>query len=168
MHESYHKEIIITIVVLFIFLLIRFVLKTLTMSFGKKSGLSRPRIKMVLKYLDLLLFVLGAVVLITAWGVERRQAFVVISSVFTVIGVAMFAQWSILSNITAGIIIFFSFPFRIGDRIRVLDKDDPVEAEIIDIKSFYTLLRNADGERISYPNTQLLQKGVVILSKKPA
>lgn len=166
MQNSYHKEIIITLVVLVVFLLIRFVLKSLTTKFARKSGLSRPRIKMVLKYLDFLLFVLGAVMLITAWGVERRQAFLVISSVFTVIGVAMFAQWSILSNITAGIIIFFSFPFRIGDRIRVLDKDDPIEAEIIDIKSFYTLLRNDDGERISYPNNQLLQKGVLIRHKK--
>jgi hypothetical protein len=28
--------------------------------------------------------------------------------------VYMFAQWSILSNITSGIILFFSFPFKIG------------------------------------------------------
>ncbi|MDO4763991.1 MAG: mechanosensitive ion channel family protein [Flavobacteriaceae bacterium] len=166
MFEGYYKEMIGTIIIIFFFLFIRFVLKSLTTKFARKSGLSRPRIKMVLKYLDFLLFVLATVMLITAWGVEKRQAFLVISSVFTVIGVAMFAQWSILSNITAGIIIFFSFPFRIGDRIKVLDKDEPIEAEIIDIKSFYTLLRNDDGERISYPNNQLLQKGVLIRHKK--
>lgn len=162
----YSKEIIASGVIVMIFLLIRFILSALITQFGQKSGISRPRIKMVLKYVDFLLFVIASVLLIAAWGVEGKQAFLVISSVFTVIGVAMFAQWSVLSNITAGIIVFFSFPFRIGDRIRILDKDNPIEAEIIDIRSFYTLLRNDEGERISFPNNQLLQKGIVILSKK--
>ena len=44
-------------------------------------------------------------------------------------GVAMFAQWSILSNITSGIILFFSFPFKIGDLILIHDKDFPIEAD---------------------------------------
>lgn len=164
--NTYYKEIIITAIIIIIFLLIRFLAKTIIVKFGQRSGLSKARIKMVLKYIDLLLFVLAGVILIAAWGVEGKQAFLVISSVFTVIGVAMFAQWSILSNITAGIIVFFAFPFRIGDQIIILDKDVPIEAEIIDIKSFYTLLRNANGEKISYPNNLLLQKGVVIVPKK--
>ena len=84
----------------------------------------------------------------------------------TVIGVAFFAQWSILSNITAGIIVFFSSPFRIGDTIKILDKDYPIEAKIIDIKSFYTLLKTTEGEQISLPNNLLLQKGIVIVSEK--
>ena len=124
-----------------------------------------PRIKMVLKYKDLLLSILGFVMLIAVWGVEGKQAFLVISSVFTVIGVAMFAQWSMLSNITAGIIIFFYFPFRIGDKILIIDKDTPIEAEIIDMKSFYTLMINENGEKISFPNNLLLQKGIVIIKK---
>ena len=103
--------------------------------------------------------------LIAVWGVEGKQAFLVISSVFTVIGVAMFAQWSMLSNITAGIIIFFYFPFRIGDKILIIDKDTPIEAEIIDMKSFYTLMINENGEKISFPNNLLLQKGIVIIKK---
>lgn len=89
-----------------------------------------------------------------------------VTSILTVIGVAFFAQWSILSNITAGIIVFFSSPFRIGDTIKILDKDYPIEAKIIDIKSFYTLLKTAEGEQISLPNNLLLQKGIVIVSEE--
>ena len=100
------------------------------------------------------------------WGVKGEQAFFVMSSILTVIGVALFAQWSILSNITAGIILFFSFPFKIGDRIRIMDKDFPVEAEIIDIDSFYTFLKTSEGEEICFPNNLLLQKGIVILKDK--
>jgi hypothetical protein len=60
-------------------------------------------------------------------------------------GVAMFAQWSILSNITSGIILFF-FPFKIGDVIRIHDKDFPIEAEIEDIRAFHVALKTKDGE----------------------
>ncbi len=162
--SSYQREIGATIVVL-LSLLIRFVISTLVGRFGKKSGFSKPRIKLVLKYIDFLISIFIILTLVPVWGVERKQAFLVISSIFTVIGVALFAQWSILSNITAGIIIFFSFPFRIGDKIKILDKDVPIEAEIIDIRLLYTLLKTDSGERISYPNNQFLQKGIAIVSK---
>lgn len=155
---AYIKEIIATGILLVVFLIIRLVVKKIIVGFGKKSGLSIVRIKIVLKYVDILLSILGFVVLIAMWGVEGKQALVLISSIFTVIGVAMFAQWSVLSNITAGIIIFFYFPFRIGDKIRILDKDMPIEAEIIDIKSFYTLMINEDGERISFPNSLIFSE----------
>ena len=63
------------------------------------------------------------------------------------------------------IILLFSFPFKIGDYIRLHDKDFPIEAEIIDIRGFYTLLRTIDGEMMSYPNNILLQKGISIIDK---
>jgi small-conductance mechanosensitive channel len=87
------------------------------------------------------------------------------SSVFAVIGVAMFATWSILSNVTAGIILFFSFPFKIGDRIRILDSDFPEEADILDIKAFHLYLKKDNGELVTYPNNLLLQKGVALIAK---
>ncbi len=77
----------------------------------------------------------------------------------------MFATWSILSNITAGIILFFSFPFKIGDRIRIMDGDLPDEADILDIKAFHIYLRKDNGELVTYPNNLLLQKGVALIEK---
>lgn len=166
--DIYYKEFMATLVVIVVTAITRFVLMSLARSFGERSGFSKPRLRSILKYVDFLIFTLIFVVLIGVWGVEGKQALLLISSIFTVIGVAMFAQWSVLSNITAGIIVFFSFPFRIGDWIRILDKDNPIEAEIIDIRSFYTLLRNVKGQRISFPNNQLLQKGITIISKEEA
>ena len=75
----------------------------------------------------------------------------------------MFAQWSILSNITSGVILFFSFPFKIGDIIKIHDKDFPIEAEIVNIGAFHVFLKTDDGEQIIYPNNLLLQKGISIL-----
>ncbi len=62
-------------------------------------------------------------------------------------------------------ILLFSFPFKIGDSIRIHDKDYPLEGEIEDIRAFYTLLKTTSGEIISYPNNLLLQKGISIAVK---
>jgi small-conductance mechanosensitive channel len=110
------------------------------------------------QYFFTLLFVTAVFII---WGVQTKDLFLTVSSVLTVIGVALFAQWSILSNITSGVILLFSFPFKIGDIIRIHDKDFPIEAEIEDIRSFHTLLKTSDGELITYPNTLLMQKSLL-------
>jgi len=163
---EYTYQIIATGTTILIFVILRFVLRSIITNFGKKAFFSEGRTNLVMKYTDYLINTLAIISLIAIWGVEGKQLVLVISSLLTIIGVAFFAQWSILSNVTAGIILFFSFPFKIGDRIRIMDKDFPVEAEIEDIKSFYTLLKTAEGEEIAFPNNLLLQKGIVIVPKK--
>nr|WP_314801082.1 mechanosensitive ion channel family protein [uncultured Capnocytophaga sp.] len=158
-----YAQIIATLIVILIFVLIKRFSDTIIQKFGAKSNLPKARTQLVKKYIDILLGALLFVVLVSIWGVKPDQIFLFISSVLTVIGVAFFAQWSILSNVTAGIIVFFSFPFKIGDKIRILDNEFPIEAEIKDISSFYTLLITTDGEKISLPNNLLLQKAIVII-----
>ena len=72
----------------------------------------------------------------------------------------MFAQWSILSNITASLIIFFGFPYRVGDYITVVDKEADISGVIEEISLFHVLIKR-EGQLISYPNTMILQKPVV-------
>lgn len=158
-----YAQIIATLIVILVFILIKRFSDTIVKKFGIKSNFSEVRTQLVKKYIDILLVALLFVVLVSIWGVKPDQIFLFISSVLTVIGVAFFAQWSILSNVTAGIIVFFSFPFKIGDKIRILDNEFPIEAEIKDISSFYTLLRTTNGEKISLPNNLLLQKAIVII-----
>ena len=103
------------------------------------------------------------VVILTKHLFDAEDLFFTLSSVLTVIGVALFAQWSILSNITSGFIVLFSFPFKIGDTIKIHDKDFPIEGEIISIHTFYTLVKTLEGEMVTYPNSLFLQKGVSTL-----
>ena len=107
--------------------------------------------------------ILAVIALIIIWGVQTKDIFLVFSSIATVVGVAMFAQWSILSNITSGIILFFSFPYKIGDLIFIHDKDFPIQGEIEDIGAFHVYLRTKEGEMIVYPNNLMLQVGISIL-----
>ena len=162
---DFTKEVIATGVVLFLIIILRFIIARLVRRYAKSTAIIEHRTNLVIKYIHLLINILAAIALIVIWGVKSDDIFLTLSSIATVVGVAMFAQWSILSNITSGIILFFSFPFKIGDYIKVHDKDFPIVAEIIDINAFHTLLQTKSGEKITYPNNLLLQKGISIINQ---
>ena len=152
-------------VALLVLLISRFIVTKLVRRYATSSHIIEKRANLVIKYLHILLSILAIMGLIIIWGVDKKTIFLTISSITTVVGVAMFATWSILSNISAGVILFFFFPFRIGDTIKIHDKDFPIEAEIEDINAFHVLLVTAEGEKITYPNNLLLQKGISVCSK---
>ncbi len=162
----YTDQLIGTVVLLVVFILLNVLTTKLTRRYAKSAHLAEHRTNLISKYIDVIMFVLFVVGVVAIWGVAPTSIFNFLGATLTVIGVAFFAQWSILSNITSGIIMFFTFPFRIGDVIRVHDKDFPIEAQIEDIKAFHTILKTRDGELITYPNSLLLQKGVSIVPIK--
>ncbi len=161
--NPYLHEEILTFIVICVLLFLRLFSSELVKKFARINESLEHRTRLVIKYINILLGVLALISIVIIWGVKKDQIFLFISSIFAVVGVASFAQWSILSNITAGIILFFSYPFKIGDKIRILDKDYPLEGEIEDIKAFYIILKNNDGEQITYPNNLLMQKGILII-----
>lgn len=161
--NDFTKEIISTGILLLSIMLLRLIVAKLVRSFAKRSQTIEQRTRLVIKYIHLFVNILAFFGLIIIWGVEARDIIIAVSSFTTVVGVAMVAQWSILSNITSGIILFFYFPFKIGDVILIHDKDFPIEAEIEDIRAFHVYLKAKSGEMIVYPNNVLLQKGISIL-----
>ncbi|WP_374505158.1 mechanosensitive ion channel domain-containing protein [Flavobacterium sp.] len=162
--NDFAREAIGTGIVLILLVLLRVITTKLVRRYARLSQTIERRTNLVIKYLHLLINILLIVALIIIWGVDAKDIIIAVSSIATVVGVAMVAQWSILSNITSGIILFFSYPFKIGDTIHIHDKDFPVIAEIEDISAFYISMVNKDGERIIYPNNLLLQKGVSIIN----
>ena len=161
--KDFTKEFIATGILLILVVFARLIVSKLVRSFAKRSQTIEKRTRLALKYIHLLMNSIAVVALIIIWGVQTKDIFIVFSSIATVVGVAMFAQWSILSNITSGIILFFSFPYKIGDYIFIHDKDFPIEAEIEDIGAFHVYLKTQKGEIIVYPNNLMLQIGITIL-----
>ncbi len=133
---TYKVQIGYTIAVIVLLIIFQFILKQAAHRVGKRSEINITRTKLMFKYINILVVLIAFFLLSIAWGMGMQQLSLIFSSVFAVIGVALFAIWSILSNITSGIILFFSFPYKIGDKIRIHDKDIPIEAVIEDIKLF--------------------------------
>lgn len=162
-NNPYLDQEIATLIVILVYFILRISFSKLVRKYANLNDILEHRTNLVIKYINLLLGVLAFISIVIIWGVKKDQILLFISSVFAVVGVASFAQWSILSNVTAGIIIFFSYPFKIGDKIKIHDKDFPIEGEIEDIKAFYIILKSSDGEMITYPNNLLMQKGISVL-----
>lgn len=132
---------------------------------GKKKNVSHQRIFYVQKIFQLIIFVMLLVAAGIAFGINYDKFGFVVSSIFAVIGIALFAQWSILSNVTASLIIFFFFPYRVGDTVRIFDDKEVLEGEIHEITLFHLLIKNEKREIISFPNSLVFQKAIVIQPK---
>jgi len=162
---TYRQQIAFTIAIIILLAIIQFILRKAAHRVGKHAEINITRTKLMFKYINILVSLIAIFLFAGAWGMGLRDLSLVFSSTFAVIGVALFAIWSILSNVTSGIIMFFSFPYRIGDKIRIHDKDMPIEAVIEDIKAFHLHLRTEDGELTTYPNNLILQKAVTLVKK---
>lgn len=159
-------QVVETTVLITIYIIVFFVTKTVINNTLKNVQLQRARRKIIIKAIHLFTTIAASILLAAIWGLKQNEIAVFASSVLTVIGIAFVAQWSLLSNITSSIILFFNHPLKIGDQIKILDRDYPFEGEISDLTYFYIHLITTEGELITIPNSLLLQKAVSVIAEK--
>ncbi len=163
--ETYKYQLITTVIVLIILLILNYIFDKVVSRMAVKGGINKARAQLIKRYGTVALVMLGILIELFVFGTEAKDIAVIFSSVFAVLGIALFAIWSILSNVTSGIIMFFSFPYKVGDKIQIHDKDFPIEAVIEDIRAFQLHLRLDNGDLVTYPNNLMLQKAVTLVEK---
>jgi len=161
----YQTELINSLIVFGVFFVIQLIARLLVRLLGKSKKIHVGRANLVARYVTVSFLILAILIEGFILGVEINDLAVVFSSIFAILGITLFASWSILSNVTSGIVMFFSFPYKIGDKIKIHDKDHVIEAVIEDIRSFQIHLRKSNGDLITYPNNMLLQKAVTLIEK---
>jgi small-conductance mechanosensitive channel len=112
------------------------------------------------KIVNILMTVVFINLILIIWGVDQSEVAIFMTSVLTVIGVALFAQWSLLSNLTAGLILFFNHSVKLGDTITIMEKDYELEGKIADIGFFFISLKTKEGDQITLPCNVFLQKTI--------
>lgn len=163
--QLYQQELIRTGIVLLFLVLFRFIIISLIGKISKRNGINIARTHLMQRYVTVALVIIALLIVPFIFGTHPRDLVVLFSSVFAVIGIGLFAIWSILSNITSGIIMFLSFPYKVGDKIQIHDKDIPLEGIIEDIRAFHLHLRIENGDLVTYPNNLMLQKAVSLVKK---
>ena len=161
----YRIQIIETLIVIGVYALVYYFIKTIVNNSLKHTHLQRGRRKMIIKVLNLLSFITSTIILSAIWGLNQSEIAVFVGTVITALGIAFFAQWSLLSNITSSLLLFFNHPLKIGDTLKVLDKDYPFEGEVTDLTYFFIHLKTKEGEIITVPNSLVLQKSISIIEK---
>ncbi|EDP59769.1 hypothetical protein AND4_11444 [Vibrio sp. AND4] len=133
---------------------------------AETKGVNKARLSFIQRCFNVAFLFLFASLFAIVTGIGYGDVSLFLSSIFAVLGVAFIAQWSILSNITASFLIFFVFPYRISDRIEVVDKDEDISGEIQEVRMFHVLIKHDNGNLITYPNNLMLQKAVLKLAKE--
>ncbi len=164
--KTFQIQIIETILVLIGYISTHFLTKVFVNKTLKQTHLERGRRKMIIKAVHLFSFLTVIILLSAIWGLNQNEIAVFVGTILTALGIAFFAQWSLLSNITSSLLLFFNHPVKIGDKIKVLDKDYPLEGEVSDLTSFFINIKSDNGETITIPNSLLLQKPVSVIEKK--
>lgn len=123
--------------------------------------------ELYIKKLINMLLTLALILLVGAvWEISAKGLSVYFVSIFTVVGVGLFANWSMLSNITASIIIFFFYPYKVGESIKIIDGDNSVEGTVMDITLFNIEIKTKEGRTVTYPNNLAIQKPMSDIWKK--
>ncbi|MBL0096691.1 MAG: mechanosensitive ion channel [Bacteroidetes bacterium] len=159
-------QILETLALLGIYVIAFFVIKTIINNALKNTQLQRARRKIIIKAVHLFTSIAVIIILTGIWGLEQNEIALFASTILTALGIAFFAQWSLLSNITSSVILFFNHPLKLGDTIKMLDKEYPLEGEVTELTYFFIHLKTTSGETITIPNSLLLQKSIAVIEKK--
>jgi small-conductance mechanosensitive channel len=133
----------------------------MVLKYGTKERIAEKRITYIKKFFSVIVYSVAFLCFALIWGIDFRGIFIFASSFFAVVGIAMFASWSVLSNITSSIILFFSFPYKIGDQIKILDGDNTISGKLQDITMFNLQIEDEEGNIITVPNNLAIQKAII-------
>ncbi|EPA1951765.1 mechanosensitive ion channel domain-containing protein [Vibrio alginolyticus] len=158
-------KLLMGIFVLIAYRILKRIVNRAILNLATAKGVKKARLSFIQRCFNVALLFLTASIFAIITGIGYGDVSLFLSSIFAVLGVAFIAQWSILSNITASFLIFFVFPYRVGGRIKVVDKDEDICGEIQEISMFHVLIKHDNGNLITYPNNQILQKAVLKLAK---
>lgn len=155
-------EELITLVLLVLFFISRSIISKTISNHALKNKVVQSRVLYIRKLLNLGLILVLLTLIGAVWEISFQGLSLYFASIFTVVGVALFATWSVLSNLTASVILFFFFPYRIGAKVKIIDGDNSVEGQIVDITLFYIRVETEDDKIVAYPNNLAIQKPMML------
>lgn len=164
--EAYKIQLVETAIALLVFFAIKFILRRFVQMTVVHSYFKTSEKKDVLKIINLILTVGFGLIAVAIWSVKQENILLVASSLLTVFGVAMFTEMSILSNITACLILFFQHPIKVGDTITMNYEGSEIEGELIDITYFFVFIQTTQRGTVSVPNSVFLRSPFHVLEKK--
>lgn len=147
-------------IALLVIYLIVSVLKRYTKTTQEKFGIRKSRYFAIKRVISMTALVLSAIALLLIWNVSLNNLWISFTGILTLTAVAFFAVWSLAGNILAGLLIYFTSPFKIEDFIEIMP--DEISGTVLAINTFYTVLLSTDNSYINVPNAMLFQRYIKV------
>jgi small-conductance mechanosensitive channel len=159
--KLFYIKIIESVIIIVLYLIVKGItFKVINKTLSEKL-IQESRGALIRNVINLILTLVCLIFFSLIWGVNQSDLAVFIGSVLTVVGVAFFAQWSLLSNITSSIIIFFNHPVKLNDSIIILEgKDYGIEGKVANIGLFFVTLETKESGEITLPNNVFILKSI--------
>lgn len=157
-------RILFSLGILLAVILVSALMRKIVRRFGERRRYTPNRIFQVIVLINTTGTIVTLVLLSALWGFTGQGFMVFASSIFALAGIAFFAAWSILSNITAAMVLFFHAPFGVMDKVRILDGDNTVTGRVRQMGLFFLILEDESGHRFSIPNNVLMQRTILRLA----
>lgn len=152
----------LTVVALGIYFALRLTSAPVIWRYAAKGRLKPEVVSRALKTVNILTGIIALATIFLVWGLDFKGLLALSASLLAVTGVAMFAAWSVLSNITAFFILPAHSSFNRGTFVRVIDGDNYIEGFISEINLFNTKLISESREVVIYPNNLLLTRPMIV------
>ncbi|HRA60373.1 MAG TPA: mechanosensitive ion channel [Bacteroidia bacterium] len=156
--EAFNIQIIETLLVFGAYIISYFIVKSVINNALKRTQFERGRRKMTIRAVQLFTTITAIILLTGIWGFRQNEIALFASTILTALGIAFFAQWSLLSNITSSILIFFNHPVKLGDYIKVLHKDYHYEGEVTEMNYFFVHIKTSNNQIITIPNSHFFDR----------
>lgn len=132
--------------------------------FGKDKKLPASHVHAVKLVFRWMIVIVDILLLATLFGLAIGRIWMVISTIAAMIIIGFVALWSILGNILAALVIMIWRPFQIGDKITILPEN--ITGEALETNLFFTKIKTEEGNVVSVPNTQVMQKFIKVFHEE--
>ena len=150
------------LLVIFVFLTVRSRIRSNVRSIGLKKSIAPRRIKYVYVFMVFVWTLACIAVSAVFIGFNYSDIGLTLIAFISMLFLVLFANWSIMSNVTASVVVFFFFPYRVGDTVKVIDSENSVSGVIEEMTMFHVILRSEEGKKITYPSGMVFRKAIEI------
>jgi len=159
---TYKMQLILSVAVLILlWVIVKLIIPRIEVNI-EQSNLKNDALVKAKQSLHFIVITLSFALVTFVWGFDYRGLMTVSASVLAVLGVSLFAGWSIISNITAFFLLVFHKSYRRGNFLRIVHADNYIEGYISEINLFRTTLITEEREFIIYPNNLLFSSPAII------
>jgi len=102
------------------------------------------------------LWLVTVMLVLSLWGVSVGGLWALLVSAAAVIGVGFLAVWTMISNITASVLLTIWRPFHVGQTVEILPEN--LKGRVVDRNLMFTTLRESSGSTLEVPNNFFFQK----------
>ncbi len=153
---NFIPQLIIGLVIYIFFWVFSIMFRRVVKRYGRITRLDPAVLNLLMQVINAIILIIGA---ITALGTIGLDVTALVAGLGLTSFALGFALQDILSNVLSGVLLLIYRPFRLGNYIRVGDK----EGHVVGIDLRYTTLRN-ESNFILIPNQALFKEAIIVTS----